>query len=173
MPDQARVSSIEALESLRATLLVFHERARRCVDEVSEEINRTRIWVQQDQRHHWERELRKRNRALDAAEQELLAAKLSALRDNVKAQIDAVRKAKAAVAEGEEKLRNTKVWTRDFSHEVDPLTRRLEGLRHFLDHDLPKAVAYLVQAQGTLAGYAEIGSTAPPSALPAAPPHIP
>src|SRR3954468_11570314 len=125
MADQARVSSIEALESLRATLLVFHERARRCVDEVSEEINRTRIWVQQDQRHHWERELRKRNRALDAAEQELLAAKLSALRDNLKMQQDMVRKCKAAVAEGEEKLRNTKIWTRDYSHEVDPLARRL------------------------------------------------
>src|SRR4051794_35271686 len=98
MADQARVSSIEALESLRATLIVFHERARRCVDEVSDEIRRTRMWVQQDQRHHWERELRKRNRALDAAEQELLTAKLSNLRDNIKAQVDAVRKAKAAVA---------------------------------------------------------------------------
>lgn len=173
MADQARVSSIEALESLRATLIVFHERARRCVDEVTEEINRRRIWVQQDQRHHWERELRKRNRALDAAEQELLAAKLSTLRDNIKAQQDAVRKCKAAVAEGEEKMRNVKIWTRDYSHEVDPLARRLEALRHYLDHDLPKAIAYLVQAQETLAGYAEISSAAAPSALPAAPPHIP
>jgi chromosome segregation ATPase len=173
MAEQARVSSIEALEALRATLIVFLERAHRCIDEVADEIRRTRIWVQQDQRHHWERELRKRNRALDAAEQELLAAKLSALRDNVKAQQDAVRKCKAAVAEGEEKLRNTKIWTRDFSHEVDPLARRLEGLRHYLDHDLPKAIAYLVQAQGTLAGYAEVSSTPAAAPLPAAPPHIP
>src|SRR3954469_14207480 len=172
MAEQARVSSIEALESLRATLIVFLERAHHCVDEVGDEIRRTRIWVQQDQRHHWERELRKRNRALDAAEQELLAAKLSALRDNLKLQQEAVRRAKAAVAEGEEKLRNTKLWTRDFPHEVDPLARRLEGLRHYLDHDLPKAIAYLMQAQETLAGYAEI-STTPHAPPPAAPPHIP
>src|SRR3954465_7384633 len=123
MAEQARVSSIEALEALRATLIVFHERARRCVDEVADEIRRTRMWVQQDQRHHWERELRKRNRALDAAEQELLSAKLSGLRENLKLQLDAVRKGKAAVAEGEEKYRNVKRWTRDFGHEVDPLAR--------------------------------------------------
>jgi hypothetical protein len=168
MAEQARVSSIEALEALRATLIVFLERAYRSLDEVFDEIRRTRSWVQQDQRHHWELELRKRNRALDAAEQELLTARLSNLRDNIKHQQDMVRKAKAAVAEGEEKLRNTKLWTRDFPHEVDPLARRLEGLRHYLDHDLPKAIAYLLQAQQTLAGYAEISAT-PPAPPPLAP----
>src|SRR3954469_21913303 len=114
MAEQARVSSIDALEAFRATLIVFLERAHHCIDEVSDEIRRTRMWVQQDQRQHWERELRKRNRALDAAEQELLSAKLSGLRENLKLQLDAVRKCKAAVAEGEEKLRNVKRWTRDF-----------------------------------------------------------
>jgi DNA repair exonuclease SbcCD ATPase subunit len=168
MAEQARVSSIEALEALRATLIVFLERAYRSLDEVFDEIRRTRSWVQQDQRHHWELELRKRNRALDAAEQELLTARLSNLRDNIKHQQDMVRKAKAAVADGEEKLRNTKLWTRDFPHEVDPLARRLEGLRHYLDHDLPKAIAYLLQAQQTLAGYAEISATPP-----APPPLVP
>lgn len=172
MAEQARVSSIEALEALRATLIVFLERAHRSVDEVGDEIRRMRSWVQQDQRHHWERELRKRNRALDAAEQELLTAKLSNLRDNIKLQQDLVRKCKAAVAQGEDKLRNVKLWTRDFPHEIDPLARRLEGLRHYLDHDLPKAIAYLVQAQQTLAGYAEI-STTPPSAPSSAPPPLP
>src|SRR4051812_3300627 len=167
MAEQARVSSIEALESFRATLIVFLERAHRSIDEVSDEIRRTRSWVQQDQRHHWELELRKRNRALDAAEQELLTAKLSNLRDNIKHQLDMVRKCKAAVADGEEKLRNTKLWTRDFPHEVDPLARRLEGLRHYLDHDLPKAIAFLLQAQETLSSYAQTSPT--PATPPAAP----
>jgi hypothetical protein len=167
MAEQARVSSIEALEALRATLIVFLERAYRSLDEVGDEIRRTRMWVQQDQRHHWELELRKRNRALDAAEQELLTARLSNLRDNIKHQQDMVRKCKAAVAEGEQKLRNTKIWTRDFPHEVDPLVRRLEGLRHYLDHDLPKAIAFLLQAQETLSNYAQT-SAVPPSAPPVA-----
>jgi hypothetical protein len=167
MAEQARVSSIEALEALRATLIVFLERAYRSLDEVADEIRRTRMWVQQDQRHFWELELRKRNRALDAAEQELLTARLSNLRDNIKHQHDMVRKCKAAVADGEQKLRNTKIWTRDFPHEVDPLARRLEGLRHYLDHDLPKAIAFLLQAQETLSNYAQ--TSAAPSAPPAAP----
>ena len=163
MAEQARVSSIEALETLRATLIVFLERAHRCIDEASDEIRRTRMWVQQDQRQHWERELRKRQRALDAAEQELLSAKLSGLRENLKLQQDAVRKAKAAVEEAELKIRNVKRWTRDFPHEVDPLARRLEGLRRYLDADMPKALAYLTQAQDSLSKYAEAPAAPPPA----------
>jgi hypothetical protein len=96
---------------------------------------------------------------LELAEQELFSAKLSGLRDNLVAQQNAVRKAKAAVTEAEEKLRAVKLWTRNFDHEADPLLKRLEGLRLLLDHDMPKAISYLLQAQRTLEDYAE---TAPP-----------
>jgi hypothetical protein len=33
------------------------------------------------------------------------------------------------------------------------MVKRLEGLRHELDHQLPKALVYLVQTQRTLEGY--------------------
>lgn len=163
MAEQARVSSIDALESFRASLIVFLGRAHKSVDEVGDEVRRTRVWIQEEQRLHWERELRKRQRALDAAEQELLSAKLSGLRENLKLQQDAVRKAKAAVQEAEEKIRSTKIWTRDFSHVVDPLARRLESLRQYLDADLPRAIAFLTQAQKTLTEYAEGGAIKRPA----------
>lgn len=161
MGEQARVTSVEALETFRAQLIVFLSRAHQSIDEVGDEIRRLRMWVQQDQRHHWERQVRHRQRLLGSAEQELLSAKLSNLRDNVQTQINAVRKAKAAVAEAEEKLRNTKLWTRDFAHTVDPLARRLESMRQYLDFDMPKALAFLVQAQQTLDLYAQGGPHAP------------
>ena len=170
MSEQARVSSIDALESFRASLIVFLNRAHKCIDEVGDEIRRTRVWVQQDQRLFWEREIKRRQRVLDAAEQELLTARLSNLRDNIKFQQDAVRKAKAAVHEAEEKIRNLKIWMRDFPHVIDPLARRLESMREYLDLDLPKALAFLVQAQRTLSDYADVGPARPASSNASPPP---
>lgn len=164
MPEQARVTSLEALERFRANLIVFLDEAHRSVDEVQDEVRRTRMWVQMEQRQFWEREIRKRQQKLDLAEQELLSAKLSGLRENVSAQEEAVRKAKAKVREGEEKHRNVRKWTRDYDHFMEPLTRKIEGLRHYLDADLPKALAFLVQAHRTLSAYADVG--APPSEAP-------
>jgi hypothetical protein len=80
------------------------------------------------------------------------------------AQENAVRKAKAAVAEAEEKLRHVKRWNRDFDHAADPLVKRLESLRFNLDFELPKGVSFLSEAQKILESYV----TSPPA--PAAPP---
>ncbi len=155
MAEQAKVTSVDALESFRSSLILFVHTAHQHLDGVGDDVRRTRNWIQNEQRMHWQGELRRRSRTLDLAEQELFSAKLSGLRDNLVAQQNAVRKAKAAVTEAEEKLRAVKFWTRNFDHEADPLLKRLEGLRLLLDHDLPKAISYLLQAQKTLESYAE------------------
>ena len=164
MAEQAKVTSLDALESFRADLIVFTSEAHRAVDEVGDEVRRTRYWIQNDQRTHWEGQARRRKRVLDQAEQELFAAKLSGLRDTTAAQESAVRKAKAALAEAEDKLRAIKQWNRNFDGCADPLVKGLNSLREFLDQDMPKALAYLVQAQRTLEAYAETGGPASASA---------
>ncbi len=154
MAAQVRVTSIEALETFRAHLIVFITQAHISVDEVSDEVRRTRAWIQNDQRTHWEGEIRRRRKLLDQAQQELLSAKLSGLRDRTATQELAVMRTKRAVAEAEDKLRIVKVWNRDYDHRSEPLVKGLDSLRHLLDVDLPKALAYLVQAQKTLESYA-------------------
>ncbi len=155
MAEQAKVTSIDALEAFRASLIVFVHAAHQHLDGVGDDVRRTRSWVQSEQRLHWQGELRRRMRALELAEQELFSAKLSGLRDNLVVQQNAVRKTKAAVEEAEEKLRNVKLWTRNFDHTADPMLKRLESLRLLLDHDMPKAISFLLQAQKTLEGYSE------------------
>ena len=167
MAQQVRVTSIDALEALRSALIIFTSKARRSLDDVGDDVRRTRMWLQHDQRFHWEGQVRQREKKLGQAEQELLSAKLSGLRDNLVIQQNAVRKAKAALEEAEGKLRNVKRWNRDFDSAADPLVKRLESLRSYLDFELPDAIAYLVQAQRTLDAYTE--SPAPEPA-PAAPP---
>jgi hypothetical protein len=164
----ARITSLDALESFRAALIVFLTTGRRTADEVIEQVRRVRLWLQSDQRLHWESQIRKRRKALDTATQELFSARLSGLRSTTTAQENAVRKAKAAVAEAEEKLRNVKKWSRDYDHLVDPLVKRLEGLRYYLDYELPKGVHFLSEAQKTLEAYV---SSPPAPAAPTPPPE--
>jgi hypothetical protein len=168
MADQAQVTSFDALEIFRTNLILFLGKARVQLDEAGGGIRRTQGWLQNDQRLYWEREIRGRRRALDQAEAELLNARMSNLRDNLSVEMMAVRRAKKAFAEAEEKLQNVKRWSRNFESCVAPLAKNLESLRGVLDHELPKAVSYLLEVQKTLESYAEIGTardvkTPPPS----------
>ena len=162
MAEQAKITSLDALERFRADLIVFMTTAHRCVDEAGDEVRRTRQWLQGEQRTHWEGAARQRKRVLDQAEADLYSARISGLKDRTIVQEEAVRKAKRAMAEAEDKLRVLKKWNRDFDNNADPLVKRLEGMRYFLDHDMPKALTFLVQAQKTLEAYAEAPSPANP-----------
>lgn len=176
MAEQAKVTRLDALESFRASLIVFLAKARRSVDEVCDEVKRTRHWLQHEQRLHWETQVKKRQKVLDQAQQELMSARFSEFVDTPSMQQLAVRKARRALEEAQEKLRLVKVWNRDFDNLADPLVRKLESLRFYLDHELPEGVSFLSQAQRTLESYAETplpeGSiTAPQPDTPAPPPQ--
>lgn len=158
MAEQARVTSIDVLEALRVAIIHFLGEAQRGLDDVGDAVRRTRSWLEQEQRPHWEGQIRRRQRVLDDAEAELFAARLSPLRDATAKQQEDVRRARRALQEAEEKLRHVKKWLRDYDSAVEPLTKRLEGLRHFLDNDMIKALAYLVRAQKSLESYAAIQS---------------
>jgi len=155
MADQAKVTSLDALETFRAQLIVFLSKARRSVDEVRDATRRTKQWLENDQQLHWESQIKIRRRAFDLANQEYFSARLSEFGDKMTRQ-QRVRKCKAALEEAEEKLRATKKWNQNFESLADPLSKRLEQLRQFLDDDMPKAVNYLVQAQRTLEDYAGV-----------------
>jgi chromosome segregation ATPase len=172
---QAKVTSTEVLDTFRASLIIFQAKARRAVDDAGDELRRTRNWLQYDVRTRWENEQKKCARDLERAEGELMTAKLSSLRDNITFQQNAVRKAKAALQHAEEKLRNVRKWAQNFDSLSDPLGKRLEGLRGFLDFDLPKGISFLVQSARTLDEYAETHAppSAPPSSSAAPPPEAP
>ena len=155
MGNQAKVSSTEALDSFRVSLILFRGKARKSVDEVTEEVRRTRMWLQHEQRTHWEGELRRRTKALQQAEAELASARLSTENESARmARQAAVAKARRAITEVEDKLRKLKLWNQGFDSRADPLAKRLEALRQYLDTDLPKAIGYLVNAQKILESYA-------------------
>lgn len=166
MGELAKITSVEVLERFRASLVIFLTKARRSLDHSGDEVRRTHTWLMGEQRQFWEMQIKRRQKILDRVTQELLTAKLSSLRDNTTVQENAVRKAKRDMQDAEEKIRLIKFWSREFERLADPMVRRLERLRQFLDHDLPMASAYLVEAQKTLESYTGTAFTAAEAALP-------
>jgi hypothetical protein len=155
MATQAKVTSIDALDTFRAALTVFVTKARTAVDNVRDKVKRTRNWLQHEQRMHWEGEIRRRQRQLDQAKQELYSARLTKMTGTITMREAVVRKAKAAVEEAEQKLRNVKKWNQNFDAAADPLMKKLDGFKEFLDHDMPDAITFLYRASEILAAYAD------------------
>ncbi len=172
--EKAVVTAVDALEAFRAELVLYVSKARPTLEEVSADVLRVRLWLENDQRTYWENELRRRSRALEEAQQALFSARISNLRDETASEVTAFHRAKRARMEAEEKLRLLKRWKRDFENRVQPLLKQTEKLHTVLASDLPKAIAYLAQAVRTLDAYAEMrppdaaGSPAPAEAAPAA-----
>jgi cell fate (sporulation/competence/biofilm development) regulator YlbF (YheA/YmcA/DUF963 family) len=157
MADRAQVTSLDALESFRASLIVFLTKARPTLEEVSDDVLRTRLWLQNDRRLHWQAELKRRLREFEQAKQELFSARLSNLQEPTAAQQLTVTRAQRAVREAEDKLRLLKKWSRDFENQTDPLVKLVEHLQTFLTSDMKHAVAHLTQLLTTLDAYAERG----------------
>jgi len=173
MATNAKITSVDAIEAFRASLIIFLNKAHSALDQELDEIRRVRSWIQNDQRTRWENEVRKRARVLAQAEQELLSARMTKAADNLTLQQMAVNKAKRALEEAEDKMRKVKLWTRDFDGAVEPLSKGLNSLRSTLDHDMPQAIAYLVEMRNIMEEYLEVQKTNPAPTAGAANPEPP
>jgi predicted ATPase len=165
MPDRAHVTSVDALESFRSSLIVYLSKARPTLEEVSADVQRTRGWLEGEKRTYWENEFRRRSRALEEAQAAMFSSRISNLREVSAAEQMAVRRAKRDLDEADAKLRVVKQWNRVFDNRVDPLVKQMEKLHTVLANDMVKAAAFLKQAIDTLHNYAGI---VPPSATGAA-----
>lgn len=155
MAEKAQVTSLDALESFRSHLIVYLSQARPAVEEVSAEVMRTRMWLEGDQRAHWENQMRRRMKVLEQAQEALFSSRLGALRHETAAEQMAVHRAKHAVEEAEAKLRVLKKWKREFEGRVQPLVKQTEKLHTVFTNDMVKALTFLTHALNTLAAYAE------------------
>ena len=153
MSQPAKITSVEAIEAFRASLIIYLTKARPVLEEVSAEVARTRNWVQHDQRLHWENQLRLRKRKLEEAQQELFNARLSQFKQSTTLQHLNMQRAQGAVREVEAKLDLLKKWDRQMENRTDPLVKQVEQLQGFLTADMARAVAYLEQVIKTLDAY--------------------
>jgi hypothetical protein len=156
MTDKAQIHSFDALASFRVRLIQYVEKATTAIDEVSSDVRRTMVWLEDQQKPYWETQLRKRRRTLEETQHENFGAKLSQFRESSDAKQMAVQRAKRALQEAKEKMDRIKVWCRRYPSDVEPMGREVERLRTVLDQDLKKAVAYLERILQALEAYAAL-----------------
>lgn len=162
MPERAHVASVDALDAFRANLVLYVNKARPALEEISAEVVRTRVWLEGEKRTYWEAELKRRKRIWDESQAALLSARISNFREETAAEVQAVHRAKRAYHEAEDKLRAVKRWNRDFDGSVQPLVKQMEKLQTLIYGDLPKAIAHLSEIMRTLEAYAEVSIPAAP-----------
>src|SRR2546423_9167362 len=132
MEQRAQVTSVEAIEAFRSCLILFLSKARPTLEEVMNEVVRTRSWLQTDQRVYWEKEIKKKRRNLEQAQAELFSARVSNLTEASALQQMAVHRAQGAVQFAEDKLRLLKKWQRELDNRPHPLPKLSEQYTAFL-----------------------------------------
>ena len=161
MAAQAQVSSIDALDSFRADLIVFISQMQPVIDESSAEVLRMRQWLENEQRAFWEDQLRRRRRKLEEAKADLFNARISLMDDSCVLPQMAVQKAQRSVTEAEQKMAALKKWLRELEPLTEPLLKQIEQLRGYLTTDLGRAVVTLSESVRLLESYSKIAPEAP------------
>ncbi len=169
MADRAQVASVDAIESFRSRLLVYLAKVRPAVEEAGSDLRHTQLWIDTDQRLHWDREYRRRHRAHEEAQQALLSARISSFRDAIASEQMAVHRTRDALAEADEKLRTLRRWSRDFGPLTQPLAGPLAQLDTVLALDMSQAVAFLTEILRHLDAYSEARPDLPPPSTPGIP----
>src|ERR1041384_1742240 len=159
MAERSNVSSVEAIEAFRAKLIVYLSKARPTVEEVASEVTRMGLWLENDQRNHWTKEIRTLTRKLQDAQAELFSARISKLKAAASAEELNLQRAQRELREAEEKQAVTKRWSRELEDRAQPLVKEVQQLHTYLTTDMVKAVEYLVRVVKTLDAYAGV---APP-----------
>ena len=152
---EANVTNIEALERYRSSLVLFLERAGFVLDEVSEEVKRTRIWLQTEQSMKLGHEMKRCQRELEQLEQEMFTARLSDLAQKKTGMQMQINKKRREILELEGKIRAVKGWLRNFDSVVETEARKAEKLRQQIDIEMAIAVTSLTESVKQLRAYSE------------------
>lgn len=155
MPEQVRVSSIDALEAFRADLVQYIAKARVALEDLEGDVRRTQTWLDTDRVQYWGGQLKVWTKKLHQAEQELYSANLTNPQAAHALQKMAVLKAQRNLEEAERKIAIVKKWRQTFENRATPLLRQLDPMFFLVGQQLPKAVYALGESIKALQAYAE------------------
>ncbi len=164
MSDQAKISSIDALEAFRGDLIQYIAKARVALEDMEGDVRRTQTWLDTDRTQHWSGQVKLWTKHLHQAEQELYSANLTSPQASNAFQKLAVLKARRKLEEAEEKLRVLKKWRQTFENRATPLLRQLDPMFHLVGQHLPQGVHSLGESIKALQDYAE--KNIPPAPAP-------
>jgi hypothetical protein len=161
MSRYARIESIDALKSLRTSLVSFAKKISVALDEADFDIRHTQHWLGHDRLPHWKNELRIRGEQLVKAKLELKQKEVyeKAVSGSHSSHIDekkAVAAAQRRFDEAEDKLRKIHHWIPLLEKEGDECLGALQGLSMLINLDIPNRRAQIDQMIYALESYVNV-----------------
>lgn len=154
----AKISSIETLESFVVSLAQFTEDSTSALDSFNMEIQRRVSYLEFDLKNHWRKELERGRELLRDGDRQLYAATTPSgrlLAEQLR------RNGKEKIKLSELKLIKINEWVRLLNQELPIYQSRLLKLKTFIVNDLDKGKNLLKEHCSTLQKYAEIGKDLP------------
>jgi len=174
MNGSARVRSIDALEHMAAALRVFAEEASVALDDLRMDLHRVIQWIEYDQKDYWTQELHRAQQRVTEARLNLERARMFRFGSSEPSCYEEKKALEAAQRRLEvvrEKLEAVKRWGRLMEHEATECRSAVAPLAHWVQTDVPRAVALLRRLSGALESYVglELAEQASPPGEGAAP----
>jgi hypothetical protein len=164
MAQSARVTSLHALEALKAALCRFASAAQNALAGVDTELSHVAEWLEQ-QTASWRKEVLRREELVVRAKGDLTLKKYTAGRGGFRGSTEqelALAKAQTALKHAHEKQEACRRWARILPRELEECRAPAGQLACMLDADLRQAVAYLEQKLLALEGYLAVTVATPP-----------
>ena len=175
MSRSARVTSIDVLPLLAASLQKFRSEGAGAVDDVESEVRRALEWIHHDRKDYWTQELRRAEEALNQARISLQQAmSMRRIADRDPSCIDekrALERAKRRVETARRKLEAVRHWSVALDRAADDFRRSRSQFASWIDIDVSRAVAALNQMSESLVTYISMKQADEPPAEPAAKPE--
>lgn len=169
MAKAARLTSIEAVAALRASLLQFAEEANNALTALQLEGRRPMDWIEQDRTLYWPRELRKASDRVAEARLELQRCEMTIDGQDRRACIQEkknLQKAKDRLELTELRIAAVRRWKFQMRKAVEDFEVQLAKLARYLESDVPLAAAELQRMTLALEGYTRSLGKALPSPAP-------
>jgi hypothetical protein len=148
----------ESLAAFRVALIKFAENATAAIGDAESDIQRTVMWLENDQYSHWSTQIRHRQdilqRAKEALRQKALFKDSSGKTASVVEEQKMVNKAQMALDEAQQKMAATKQWSKRLQKEAIMYKGQMQRFQTTVSSDVPAAVSHLGALIHTLQEYA-------------------
>lgn len=153
MRRRARVTSIDALQELRAALIEFGEEVQRALISADADVSRATRLIGSELPSYWKQEIRKREQAVVKARIELEVAQTSNQKKSTVEERKKLARMKERLESGRARSEATKRWRRQLDREAMMYKGRVEPLSRFAQGTLPRASHALLQMMERLEEY--------------------
>lgn len=159
MASGAQVWTLDALVEFRAALIVFLERAAGACGSLRQEVQRTMIWLEQEQPRYWQEQVRRAFDRVAGARTALETCRLRTVAGRRPACIEeqvALRRAKERLEYCQGQVEVTRRWAIKARDQSEEFMGRIGPLERALEYEVPQMLAALERMIAAIEAYADV-----------------